>query len=274
MGPVETLMRTPPGFRTEAAQRTAFLILDTESVPDGQLISDVKYPGLGLSPTQAIERAQQEAREARGSDFLPVSFQIPIAVAVLRVGSDFTLQSVACLDAPQYRSKEIAQKFWLGTSLYSKAKLVTFHGRQFDLPLLELAAFRYGIPLGDYVQNGRNRFNGPIDLHDWLTNYGALRISGGLDLLAKLVGRPGKMGVNGSDVYRLHTEGRIQEINEYCLCDALDTYFVFLRTRVMACEITREHEATLCEAAKKLLSTRTEEFPGLEHYLMKWKQAS
>jgi 3'-5' exonuclease len=274
MGPVESFARTHPGFRADAAHRTAFLVLDTESVPDGQLLADVKYPGEGLTPTQAIERAQSDARESRGSDFLPVSFQIPVAVAVLRVGADFGLQSLTCLDAPLFRPREIAQKFWLGTSLYSRAKLVTFHGRQFDLPLLELAAFRHGLPLGDYVQNGRNRFNGPIDLHDWLTNYGALRISGGLDLLAKLIGRPGKMGIRGSDVYRLHTEGRVAEINEYCLCDALDTYFVFLRTRVMACEITPEQETALCDAARDLLTTKADEFPVLERYLKEWQRAA
>ena len=35
---------------------TAFLILDTESVPDGQLLSRVKYPEDALSPEDAIRR--------------------------------------------------------------------------------------------------------------------------------------------------------------------------------------------------------------------------
>lgn len=267
MGPVESLARAHPGFRPETAHQTAFLVFDTESVPDGKLIADVKYPGEGLTPELAVERAQVEALAATGSEFLPVSFQVPVATAVLRVAADFTLQSLACLDAPQFRPREIAQKFWLGTSLYHRAKLVTFHGRQFDLPLLELAAFRYGLPLGDYVQNSRNRLTGPIDLHDWLTNHGALRISGGLDLLAKLIGQPGKMGTRGCDVHRLHAERRYREINDYCLCDALDTYFVFLRTRVMACEITPEQEQRLSAAANDLLAAKVGEFPVLERYL-------
>ena len=81
---------------------TAFLVLDTESIPDGRLLSLVKYPEENLSPAEAIQRAQAEARELslKGSDFLPVSFQIPVAVCILCVGVDFRLQAIRCLDAP------------------------------------------------------------------------------------------------------------------------------------------------------------------------------
>ena len=81
---------------SEPATKTAFLVVDTESVPDGQLLAAVKYPDDNLAPEEAIARAQEEARalSKTGSDFLPVTFQIPVAVCVLRVGSDFGLASV------------------------------------------------------------------------------------------------------------------------------------------------------------------------------------
>jgi 3'-5' exonuclease len=59
----------------------------------------------------------------------------------------------------------------------------------------------------------------------------------------------------------------VREVNDYCLCDALDTYFVFLRTRVMACEITNEQEAEIAGRAEELLRERATEFPVLERYL-------
>src|SRR5438552_978284 len=116
----------------------AFLILDTESVPDGKLLSLIKYPDDDLPPEEAIQRAQAEAREKsrEGSDFLPVSFQYPVSVCVARVGGDFRLQSITCLDAPQFRTREIVEAFWKGVARYNRAKLVTFNGRGFDLPLL------------------------------------------------------------------------------------------------------------------------------------------
>lgn len=260
--------------RPEAdAPATAFLIVDTESIPDGNLLSRVKYPDATMTPEAAIERAQREAREAsrENSDFLPVTFQIPVAVCVVRVAADFSLQAVTCLDAPDYRPREIVRKFWLGVSRY-KAKLVTFNGRGFDLPLLELAAFRWGFSVRDHFYNSRNRFNGNhIDLFDWLSNYGACRLAGGLDLLAKLLGKPGKMEVSGDQVYAMHREGRLKEINDYCLCDTLDTYFVFLRTRVLLGELTLTDESALVRRARVWLTSKIAEFPVLQSYLARFE---
>jgi predicted PolB exonuclease-like 3'-5' exonuclease len=260
---------------SDAATRTAFLVVDTESVPDGRLLNMVKYPGQGLSPEVAIEKAREEARQNSntGSDFIPHTFQIPVAVCVLRVGADFSLQAIKCVDTPLFRPKEIVKNFWLGLSFYTKCKLVTFNGRGFDLPLLELAAFRYGFPARDYFARGRNRFNGDLDLMDWLTNYGASRgFPGGLDLLAKLVGKPGKMHVSGDQVYDLYRAGRCQEVNDYCLCDTLDTYFVFLRTRVLTGDVTPEQEAELVTRAKKTIAAQANEMPALTQYLENWTE--
>jgi predicted PolB exonuclease-like 3'-5' exonuclease len=255
-----------------AATSTAFLVLDTESVPDGRLIAKVKYPGENLSPEQAVARAQAEARERSpgGSDFLPVTFHYPVAVCVIRVGADFRLQAVTCLDAPHFRPGEIVRKFWQGVGCY-KAKLVSFNGRGFDLPLLELAAFRYGCGARDHFYNSRNRYGGNhLDLMDWLSNYGACRLAGGLDLLSKLLGKPGKMEVSGDQVYEMHRAGRHQDVNDYCLFDTIDTYFVFLRTRVLSGDLTLEQEHELVLQARDWLTAKADELPALRQYLANW----
>src|SRR6478672_6151273 len=119
---------------SENGTRTAFLVVDTESIPDGQLLSAVKYPGESLTPEQAVERAREEIRGSRrdGSDFIPVTFHVPVSVCVLRVGPDFSLINFKCLDEPHFRPREIVNQFWFSVSHY-KAKLVTFNGRGFDL---------------------------------------------------------------------------------------------------------------------------------------------
>jgi predicted PolB exonuclease-like 3'-5' exonuclease len=260
---------------SEPTTATAFLIVDCESIPDGKLLNLVKYPEHNLTPEEAIERARQEARDnsPSGSDFIPHTFQVPVAVCVLRVGQDFSLQAIKCVDAPLYRPREIVKNFWLGLSFYTKCKLVTFNGRGFDLPLLELAAFRYGYCGREYFARGRNRFNGDLDLMDWMTNYGGSRgFAGGLNLLAKLIGKPGKMGVSGDQVYDMYKAGRYQEINDYCLCDTLDTYFVFLRTRILTGDITPEREVELVAKAKAMLQGQTRDFPALQEYLDGWTE--
>ncbi len=256
----------------------AYLIMDTESVPDGRLLSKVKYPDEDVTPEEAIERAQEEARErsSTNSDFLPVTFQYPISVCILRVGSDYQLQNLTCLDDPHYRPRKIVEGFWNGLAHYKekyreKTKLVTFNGRCFDLPLLELAAFRYGCSGRSYFQTSRNRFGGGhIDLMELLTNYNAIRITGGLNLLSKLLGKPGKMDMAGDQVYNMYRQGRIQEINDYCMFDTLDTYFVFLRTRVMLGELSIAAETRLVLQAKEWLQSKLSEIPALSQYLENW----
>jgi len=267
-------IRNRRAVRDTSQPATAFLILDTESVPDGRLISRVKYPGENLPPEEAIRRAQEEAREQSqtGSDFLPVTFQYPVSVCVLRVAGDFTLQALSALDMPHYRPEEMVRKFWQGVGHY-KAKLVTFNGRGFDLPLLELAAFRFGCSARDYFYNSRNRYGGNhIDLFDWMSNYGACRMSGGLNLLAKLLGKPGKMDVAGDQVYAMHQAGQLREISDYCMCDTLDTYFVFLRTRVMLGELTPEVEKILIHRARAWIVEKGREIPALQQYLDSWEE--
>lgn len=272
---------TSSSAQTSKPAQTAFLVFDTESIPDGKLLAKVKYPDARLSVEEAVERAQAEAREAShtGSDFLPVTFQIPIAVCVLRVGADFLPQGLTCLDAPQFRIAEIVRKFWKGVAHYNRAKLVTFNGRGFDLPLMELAAFDYGCSARDYFYNSRNRFNGNhVDLFDWLSNYGACRLAGGLSMMAQRVGggwQPGcgKLGIAGDQVYSMWREGKIQTINDYCMFDTLDTYFVFLRTRVLLSEVSAEEERFLSRRARSWLGQKTGELPALKQYLEAWDQA-
>ena len=260
---------------------TAFLVFDTESVPDGQLLARVKYPRETLTPEEAIDRARAEARECSrdGSDFLPVSFQVPVAVCVLRVGSDWTIQGLTCLDAPTFRPPEVVRQFWRGVAHYNRAKLVTFNGRGFDLPLMELAAFDHGCPAPGYFQNSRNRFGGMhIDLMDWLSNYGACRLAGGLSMMAQrgAGGSPagcGKLDVTGEQVYSLHKEGKLQEINDYCMFDTLDTFFVFLRTRVLMGEMSAEDEQALALRARLWLGQKVRELPALETYVAAWDRA-
>jgi predicted PolB exonuclease-like 3'-5' exonuclease len=264
---------------TETQVEPAFLILDTESVPDGRLLAAVKYPEEDLTPAEAVRRAQEEAREQSysGSDFLPVTFQYPIAVCVLRVASDYTLQNINRLGEPHYQPRQMVEQFWNGLAKVKekykeRVKLVSFNGRGFDLPLLELAAFRYGCAARDYFQ-ARNRYSGGhIDVMDWMSNFGALRMTGGLNVLAKLLGMPGKMTISGDRVYQMYLEEKIDEINDYCLFDTLDTYFIFLRTRVMTGELSLEEEHKLSLVAKEFIQGRIEQYPALRQYVEQWSE--
>src|SRR5690606_836433 len=102
------------------------------------------------------------------------------------------------------------------------------------------------------------------------SNFGATRISGGLNLLANLIGKPGKTGVDGSQVQDMYDAGKVQEINDYCRGDVLDTYFVFLRTRVLLGQISLEREQELVEQTRHWLEERRSQVRAFDHYLSKW----
>ena len=61
------------------------------------------------------------------------------------MSADYRLLDVSVLDEPQFRPHVITEHFWRGWEKYRRPTLVSFNGRTFDLPLLELAAFRYGL---------------------------------------------------------------------------------------------------------------------------------
>ncbi len=256
-----------------------YLAFDIESVADGALVSNLRFPGEKLAPAAAVRKYRDELLEKHDSDFVPYTFQIPISVAVGKISADFKLLDVVLLDEPQFRPHVITENFWRGWERYRRPTLISFNGRGFDIPLLELAAYRYGIGVkawfnlsGKSFEQYRNRFNmdAHIDLHELLTNFGTTRFTGGLNLAANLIGKPGKMDVQGHMVQDLYDAGKLAEINAYCQCDLLDTYFVFLRTRVLLGELALDEEQGLVAETKTWLARKAAETPVFNQYLSRW----
>ncbi len=121
--------------------------------------------------------------------------------------------------------------------------VVTFNGRGFDLPVIATRCLRYGIPLPQYYQSREVRYrfspDGHLDLMDFLADFGAAKPAR-LDVIAKLCGMPGKVGVAGKDVGPLMHAGRVAEVQAYCLCDVVQTAAVFLRVELLRGELGRD----------------------------------
>lgn len=256
-----------------------YFVFDVESIADGDLVSRLRYAGQGLSPRDAVQKYRDELMAEFGNDFVPYTYQVPLSITVGKVSAEFRLMEVAALDEPKFRSHIMTQLFWRGWEYYKRPTLVSFNGRTFDIPLLELAAFRYGLSLPQWFniasptyEQSRNRYNinAHIDLQELVTNFGSSRFSGGLHLAANLLGKPGKMDVEGHMVQDLYNEGKVAEINDYCRCDVLDTYFVFLRTRVLLGQLTIEDEQRLVNETKEWLQESTEKTPVFGRYLERW----
>lgn len=264
-------MSTTPGVEP------AYLIFNAETVPDGELLRRARFSEKSYTAEEAVVRARAEAMEKseNRSDFVPISFCFPVAVCVARVSADFRLQAITCLDSPQFRPRQIVADFWKGLAHY-QAVLVSYNGRSFDLPALEMAAFRFGISARGHFeeQKGRRyRYGGAhLDLNAWLSNYGACPLAGGLDALAKLLGKQGGTKPITRDLWDLYSRRLSREINDICMFDVLDTYFVFLRTRVMTGEIDLDTERERVTQTKDWLGQQAAQYPQWVNYLDSWGQ--
>lgn len=257
------------------------LVLDIETVVDGRMVQRVKWPGEpDLTPREARERLGQEmlASTDGRSDFVPHVYHVPVSVALAGVDDGFRLVGLSTIDRPRFRPHAIARAFWEGWERRRRPQLVTFNGRGFDLPVLELAAYRYGIPVPgwfgvDGAGSPRARYNqrSHLDLMEYLTSHGATRMNGGLHMLATLLQKPGKMDTRGSMVQELWDAGEHLRIDDYCLCDSLDTYFVHLRLAVLRGLVPMGEEHGIVEMAKSVIESSVPEYPGLAEYLDKFR---
>ncbi len=78
------------------------------------------------------------------------------------------------------------------------------------------------------------------------------------------------MDVQGHMVQDMFYEGELARINDYCRCDLLDTYFVFLRTRVLFGKLTLDEEQGLIAQSKSWLLKRADDSAAYRAYLERW----
>ncbi|MFO0758629.1 MAG: ribonuclease H-like domain-containing protein [Byssovorax sp.] len=136
--------------------------------------------------------------------------------------------------------------------------VVTWNGRGFDLPVIAARCLRYGLSFAWYYQDRavRHRYTpeGHFDVMDYLSDFGAAR-NCSLDLAARLIGMPGKMDVHGADVATMIAEGKLAEVQAYCLSGVAQTVALLLRTQLLRGEITSNEYGVavslLCDAIGK-----------------------
>lgn len=263
-----------------------YLVFDIETRVDKDLVKRVYDPENCLTVDQAYDTARDKILEQSGqqSDFFPIPFHVPIAISTLTADDKYRIKSIGCFGIDRFSEAELVAKFW--QAFESVQTLITFNGRGFDLPVLEARALKHGLSLPRYFGSGEGRstYRGSrysdayhIDLCDYLSNFGASFRRSSLDVLAKLIGLPGKYTIAGEDVEYLYRQGRLKEINQYCVTDVLQTYLLFLRVELLRGRMDRNaYEAAICATREDLrqraAGAGTENF--LLDFLQRWDRAS
>ena len=224
------------------------LSFDIETVPDISGLRRLYELPDDMGDADVAQAAFLRRRQAVGNDFLPLHLQRVIAIAcALRDRNQFIVWSLG--DA-QGSEAELLQRFFDGLERYTP-QLVSWNGGGFDLPVLHYRSMIHGVKARRYWELGDEdrdfRYNNYIgryhtrhlDLMDVLSLY-QLRAAAPLDEVARLLGFPGKLGMEGSQVWDAYQQGELVKIRSYCETDAVNTYLVFLRFQLVRGLLTAE----------------------------------
>lgn len=234
---------------------THHLVFDIETIPNIPLLRQMLGLGASVSDQQVKDAYLAKTAKKKGeelSDWIGPGLLLPLTIGYLKTDSELNITALGVYDAPRFRTKEATAAFW--DDAHEASSLVSFNGRSFDLPVLELQAYTDGLELGwwfkrqglpTYQQRRNRSFDGAYDLYDIYANFGAHHMVGGLDAMAKRAGCPGKMGTSGDQVWEMHLAGKLAEIADYCQCDVLDTYWVLVRHELQLGRITAAREREL-----------------------------
>jgi predicted PolB exonuclease-like 3'-5' exonuclease len=208
-----------------------FVTLDLETVADEALVSAVDGEPTRPYPEQ-LRRvlAERRARTGGRSDFLPLPYHRPVAACMLEAVEDGGIAQV--IDVATWTDQRGGEPAFLAGAWdrLAGASLVTFHGKGFDLPVLELRSLKHAVAIPGQLPARRGGVAEHLDLKELLSANGSA-VAAPLDLYAKLVGLPGKEDVAGEDVQSLYSAGALDRIAAYCMTDVVQTWLLYLRWR-------------------------------------------
>jgi predicted PolB exonuclease-like 3'-5' exonuclease len=256
------------------------LVFDIETIPDVKGLRTLNGHPPEMADAEVAAAAFAARRDKSGSDFLQHHLHKIAAIScVYRDDDGFRVRSLGSLEDQEPR---LVNDFFRIIEKYTP-QLVSWNGSGFDLPVLHYRAMINGVVASRYWETGDEdrdfKWNNYLsryhtrhmDLMDLLALYSG-RANAPLDDLAKLCGFPGKLGVDGSQVWSLFQEGRLDQIRDYCETDVVNTYLVYCRFQLMRGLLTPAGY----DAEIALVRSALAELDGAHwrEYLAAWQPAS
>ena len=211
------------------------LVFDIETVPDADAGRRMFELGDDLPDEDVVRALEQLQFQKNGRTFLPHYLHRVVAISLL-LSSPGDEPQLWSLDGGE---AEMLERFFHGIDKYTP-QLVSWNGAHFDMPVIHYRSLLHGVAAPRYWDTGDddrefrynnylNRYHARhLDLMDVLSLYDFHAVAP-LDGVAKLIGAPGKPGVEGAQVWDLFRAGELGRIRNYCETDVLNTYLVYLR---------------------------------------------
>ncbi|MGO3743532.1 3'-5' exonuclease [Kerstersia sp.] len=256
---------------------TPTLVFDLETIPDIDGLRRLSGWGQDVPDAEVAERAFAARREEKGHDFLPLHLQrVAVISCTFRDDSGFRVRT---LGKQGDSEAALIAGFFKTIERYTPT-LVSWNGSGFDLPVLHYRGLIHGLQAPRYWDMGEEdrdfKFNNYIsryhqrhtDLMDLLAKYNG-RANAPLDELAKLCGFPGKLGMDGSQVWPAWLAGKEDEIRAYCETDVVNTWLVYCRFRLMRGELDPHSYEAEVQLVRDTL-TASSSAPHWQEYLAAW----
>lgn len=223
------------------------LVFDLETIPDADGLRKLNPQWADKDDFELIELALEDRRQTHGNDFLPLHLQkIAVIGCVFRDDQGFRVKT---LGKPEDTEASLINSFFKTISYYTPT-LVSWNGSGFDLPVLHYRSLIHGVSAPRYWDTGEDdrdfKFNNylnryhtrHIDLMDVLAKFNG-RANAPLDQLAKLCGFPGKLDMDGGQVWQSWHNGQREEVRNYCETDVVNTWLVYCRYRLIKGELNQ-----------------------------------
>ena len=259
------------------------LVFDIESIPDIAGLRALRGSPADSTDAQVHEGWVQERKEKGQSDFMPLHLQrILVLSCVFRNAEGLRIHSF--VDRDNASEGKIIQTFF-NTLEKHTPQLVSWNGGGFDLPVLHYRGLQHGVVADRYWSMGEGgsaddrefKWNNYIsryhmrhlDLMDLLAMYQP-KNNAPLDAMAKLCGFPGKLGMDGSMVYRSYLEGKLEDIRRYCETDVMNTYLLYCRFQKMRGGLLEKEYDQEIELVKETLGNLAPSETHWDEYLKAW----
>lgn len=255
------------------------LVFDIESIPDVAGLRALRGVPPEVSDAQLYAAWTQERKDNNQSEFMPLHLQrILVISCVFRNAEGLRVHSF--VDRDDASEGKIVQSFFNSIEKHVP-QLVSWNGGGFDLPVLHYRGLRHGVVADKYWDMGDddrdfkwNNYIGRyhmrhLDLMDLLAMYQP-RANAPLDAMAKLCGFPGKLGMDGSQVYPAYLDGKLEDIRRYCETDVMNTYLLYCRFQKMRAGLTEAEYDQEIAFVKETLGGLAAGEPHWNEYLAAW----
>lgn len=255
------------------------LVFDIESIPDVVGLRALRGAPAEATDAEVYEAWLAERKEKGQSDFMPLHLQRVLVISVVFRNAE-GLRIHSFVDRDGASEGKVVQTFFNSIEKH-QPQLVSWNGSGFDLPVLHYRGLRHGVEASKYWDLGEDdreyKWNNYIsryhmrhlDLMDLLAMYSP-KNNAPLDAMAKLCGFPGKLGMDGSQVYAQYLAGQTDDIRRYCETDVMNTYLVYCRFQKMRGGLTEAEYEQEIGYVKETLGKLAPTESHWDEYLKAW----